>query len=485
MLLRVGTTAAVLAAIGILMLYPVDDLDVWWLLAGGRYMVETRTFPTTDPFSGPAQGAEWLNHAWGFELLLYGVWQAAGPAGLVVFQALVAVATFAVLYLIARGESVGHGWALLVVGAAGVATRGFWAPRPQLATYFLLALFWAILRAYGRGRADRLIWLPVLTAVWANLHGGFMVGPALIGLVLLGEVVDRATGAEGALSDRRLGRLAAAGGLSLVAMLATPFHYRAVLFPLHVLSDRLAQAFIVEWKSPAFHYGQTRLIEGLILLTLLALCLVARRPRASDVVVVAAFLHFGLQAVRNLPLLVVVLVPVLAAAFASIARERVPALVALTGWSSRRVAVGALAVALAATVWWNYPARGVPSFWPRAGLADIYPAEAVEFVQRARPPGPLFNDYGWGGYLIWRLYPDYRVSIDGRAAVHGPRRFADHIEVSEVRAQWRQKLEESGARLVVTQARSTLAIVLRVSPDWEVLHEDRIAVVFGKRGVRT
>jgi hypothetical protein len=182
---------------------------------------------------------------------------------------------------------------------------------------------------------------------------------------------------------------------------------------------------------------------------------------------------------------VVVLVPVLARALHDVVRERVPDLVSLTGWSPRRVATVTLAAGLAFAVWWNYPARGVPSFWPRAGLADIYPAGAVEFIQRTRPPGPLFNDYGWGGYLIWRLYPDYRVSIDGRAAVHGPRRFADHIEVVEVRPQWREKLEQSGARLVVTQARSTLAIVLRASPQWEVLHEDRIAVVFGKRGVRT
>jgi hypothetical protein len=485
MLLRVGTTAAVLAAIGLLMLYPIDDLDVWWLLAGGRYMVETRSFPTTDPFSGPAQGAEWLNHAWGFELLLYGVWQLAGPTGLVLLQALAAVATFAVLYLIARQEAVGHGWALVVVAAGGLATRGFWAPRPQLATYLLLAVFWAILRAYQHGRADRLVWLPLLTAVWANLHGGFMVGPALIGLVLAGAAVDRALGAEGALSGPRLGRLAAAGGLSLVAMLATPFHYRAVVFPLHVLSDRLAQAFIVEWRSPAFHYGQIRLVEGLVLLTLLALFLVARRPRAADVAVLAAFLHFGLQSVRNLPLLVVVLVPVLARALADVARERGPALVSLTGWSPRRVAAGALAVGLAAVVWWNYPARGVPNFWPRVGVADIYPAGAVDFLQRVRPPGPLFNDYGWGGYLIWRLYPDYRVSIDGRAAVHGPRRFADHIEVVEVRPRWRQTLERSGARLVVTSARSALAIVLRASPEWAVLHEDRIAVIFGKVGAPT
>src|SRR5262245_59189106 len=104
---RVGLVAAVLAAIGALMLYPIDDLDVWWLLASGAYMVGTRSFPVTDPFSGPAFGAEWINHAWAFELLLYWVYDLAGVTGLVALQALFAVATFAVFYVGLRREGIG------------------------------------------------------------------------------------------------------------------------------------------------------------------------------------------------------------------------------------------------------------------------------------------------------------------------------------------------------------------------------------------
>ena len=481
MALRVGLVAAVLAAIGLLMLYPVDDLDVWWLLRSGAYMVETRSFPTTDPFSGPAFGAEWINHAWAFELLLYGVYRLGGATGLVLLQALFAMATFAVLYAVLRREGAGQGWALIAVAVGGLAARGFWAPRPQLVTYLALAVFWGILRAYRDGRADRLVWLPVLTAVWANLHGGFMVGPTLIGLCVVGELLDRAFGSERSLSPGRITRLALAGVVSLGAMFATPFHYRAVLFPLGVLGDRLAQAFIIEWGSPPFQYGQIRLIEGLVLLTLLLLLWAPRRPRATDIVVLAAFLHFGLQAVRNIPLLLVILIPILTKALTDVVSERGPGLVALTGWSRRQTAAAVLAVAVPFATWWNYPPRGFPDFAPRVGVADIFPAGAVEFLKRARPPGPLFNDYGWGGYLIWRLYPEYRVSIDGRVAVYGPGRFADHLEVADVRPRWRQTLDRLGARLAVIPARSPLAVVLRASPDWEVLYEDRIAVVLGKR----
>jgi len=257
-----------------------------------------------------------------------------------------------------------------------------------------------------------------------------------------------------------------------------------VLFPLHVLSDRLAQAFIIEWASPSFQYGQIRLVEGLVLLTALLLFWAPRRPRATDIIVLVAFLHFGLQAIRNIPPLVVILVPILTRALADVVAERGPAWLALTGWSRRRAVAGLLAVAVPFAVWWNYPPRGIPDFAPRGGVLEIFPAGAVEFLKRTRPPGPLFNDYGWGGYLIWRLYPDYRVGIDGRVAVYGPRRFAEHIVLAEVRPGWRQILDRLGPRLTLLEARSPLAIVLKASPDWQVLYEDRLAVVLGRREER-
>lgn len=480
-----ATSAAVLTGIGIAMVYPIDDLDVWWLLRAGAYMVETRSFPTADPFSGPALGAPWVNHAWGFELLLYGVHRLGGIPGLILMQALFAVATFAVLYGLLRREGASCGWALLVIAAGALASRGFWAPRPQIVTYLGLAAFWAILRDYRGGRADRLWWLPVLTIVWANLHGGYMAGPALMGLALVGELLDRvfrSPSAAAAPARNGPGRLVPVLAASLLATLVTPFHYHGVLFPFQVLGDRLAQAFVIEWGSPQFEYGAMRLVEGLVLLTLVLLLASPRRCPAADVMVLAAFLHFGLQAIRNIPLLIVVLLPILMRALADTVRGRVPALLAGSGLHPRRFGAVLTVVAVSLALWWSFPSRGIGDVLPRVGVAPIFPAGAVEFLKGARPPGPLFNDYGWGGYLIWRLYPEYRVSIDGRMAVHGPRRFADHLEVAKVRPRWRETLERLGARLALIHARSPLAIVLRASPDWEVLYEDRVSVLFGKRG---
>jgi hypothetical protein len=477
-----GATALVLAGIGLAMVYPIDDLDVWWLLKSGAYMVETRSFPTTDPFSWSAQGAEWVNHAWAFQLLLYGAWRLAGTPGLIALQAVFAMLTFGVLFRLLRAEGLPAGWARLAVAVGALATWGFWAPRPQILTFLLLAAFWAILRRYRDGQGDRLAWLPVLTVVWANFHGAYMVGLALIGLCLVGMLVDRTFRPASDPGGPPPGRLALVGVACFLATFATPFHYKAVLFPFQVLTDSFARATIIEWASPGFQYGQIRLVEGLVLATLALLVVSPRGLRAMDALALAAFFHFGLQAVRNVPLLVVVLLPILARAAHDVALERVPGWIARSGVKPRHAVLGIGAVALAAAVWWTAPTRAARYFVPRVGVADIFPARAVDFLKEARPPGPLFNDYGWGGYLIWRLYPDYRVGIDGRAAVYGPRRFAEYAEVADLRPRWRETLDASGARLALISTKSPLAIALRAAPDWQVLYEDRLSVVFARRG---
>jgi len=449
-------------------------------------MVETRSFPTTDPFSAAAQGAEWINHAWGFELLLYGVYRLGGFTGIILMQALFAVATFALLHRVLRREGLGQEWALALIGLGALATRGFWLPRPQLVTYLLLALFWGILREERVGQADRLAWLPLLTLLWVNLHGGFILGPALLGLCLASELGHRAFRIDGSAPDgRRLRRLALALAGCGLAALANPFHYRAILFPFQVLEDRLARALIIEWASPPFQAPQVLLIEGLLLLTLLLLLRTPRPARLGDLLVLAVFVHLALQAVRNIPLFVIVLLPLLGRVLADTAPRWTPALIAARDWVRRRLAVAvAAAVAVPVVAWWSLPLGSLGEFVPRLGVAPTFPAGAVEFLKRERPPGPLFNDYGWGGYLIWRLYPDYRVWIDGRVAVYGPQHLAEFVEMIDVRPRWRETLDRRGIGLVLIRARSTLAFFLRVSPEWEVLYEDPVAVLFGRRAPR-
>jgi hypothetical protein len=469
---------AALAVIGLSAVRPVSDPDVWWLLAGGRHLVETGRIPTTDPFSATAAGAPWLNHAWGFELLLYGVYHAARLTGLGLLQGLAAAATFGVLYGLLRREGLARGWALGLLGLGALATHGFWTPRPQLATYLCLAVVCRLLADYQAGRPARLWGLPVLTALWANLHGGFLAGPALVALCALGELVGWALGD----APGRAGGLARArvlGGWSLASLgaaLVNPFHYRALLFPLEVLGDRLAQASIMEWQPLPFGHPQVLVLELLLGLALLAMLLAPRPVPWRDLVVLLPMVHLGLQAIRNTPLLVIVAMPIVGRALAASAGAHWTCLPAR---ARRAVALGGVALVLSAcglVAGAPDPGRAWTALRPGLGEAGSLPAEAVAFLRTHGRRGVVLNEYDWGGYLIWHLYPDYRVTIDGRVAVYGPDRFRQHLAVFRLAPGWRDALAALAPDTALVRSGSALAAALRAS-GWVVRHEDRLATV--------
>jgi hypothetical protein len=487
--------ALVLLGIGALMVHPISDPDLWWLLAGGRYMIEHRAFLTTDPFSAVA-GAPWLNHAWGFELLLHAVHRVGGTTGLIALQALFAVGTFAGLYRAMRRDEVDRVTALGVLVLAAFATRGFWEPRPQLITFAMMTAFWVILREHARGARNRLAWLLPLTILWVNLHAGFAIGLALVALALVAEVLgrlfgegtergDRPAPGTGATDWRAARRLAAVGIACAAATLVNPFHVHAALFPFQVVREQVGQAMIIEWRSPPFSHPQATLIE-LLVLAALVLLLWRRRPAAwLDVLALAAFIHLGLHAIRNLPLLVLILTPILGALATPARRQALPGVDALRARAVRHPGLAAAVLAIGlATTWWLAPADARHAFTPRVGVEPgAFPDDAIAFLEREPREGILFNEYIWGGYLIWRLYPRYRVWIDGRAAVHGPVRLVEYYDIDEVRPRWRTLLDRSGVELVLVNRASRLGTVLRTAPDWEVLYEDAVAVVLAKRKV--
>ena len=385
-LLARALPVAFLAAVGLAALRPIDDPDFWWLLRAGRYMIETQSFPTTDPFSATAFGAEWLNHAWGFELLVYGIYALGGTTGVILLQGLVAATAFGVLWGLLRREGVGQGWSLGLLSLGALATHGFWSPRPQLVTYLMLAVFVRIVADYQAGRANRLWWLPILTAVWANLHAGFLAGPGLLALCAAGEflgwLLGDDSGRAGGLARART--LALWFGASLAASLANPFHYEAVLFPFHVMGDPLSQAWISEWLSPRFGHPAVLVLELFLGLTLLLALGTARPVPWRDLALLVPLVHLALQATRNTPLLVIGATPIVGRALAScVGRTGV----ASPRWAGRRWSSERSRSSCRRAASWRAPARprrsGTPSDRRSAWPARSRRARSTFFAARA------------------------------------------------------------------------------------------------------
>jgi len=450
----------------------VTDPDVWWHLKTGQLIVEDHAVPRTDPFSFTRQGQRWVTHEWLSELLIYGTYAAGGWAGLIVVFGLLTTATFVFLYLRCAGRPYAAG---LVVVWAAFACRPTWGIRPQTLSMLLASI---VLWLLDRREQRRLFWIVPLILLWANLHAGYALGIALVALALVGGWLEGVLGAQPR-DDLWTRTLAKVLALSLLVVAVNPNGTRLYLYPFQTLASQAMQSHIAEWFSPNFHRAE----YGPFLFMLLGLLVMASqapdtlRPRELPMVCAAAF--GALIAVRNIPVFVLIAGPAIASGASRVfGKLSEPTRVRPRGLALWGVHLAILA-GVAAFVYWQ-TARVIRR--QPATEAGHFPAAAAAFVLGREPPGPILNDYNWGGYLIWRLYPRYRVFIDGRADVYGNAILSQFSEAYTLQGDWEAPLNGWHIGTVILPADCPLAVALQTLPSWRVLFRDRISVVMARQG---
>ena len=465
-------------------LRPITDPDFWWHLKTGEYIIQNHSIPHADVFSQTRMGSEWITHEWLSEVFMYGVYRLAGFAGLIVIFALLVSASFWVVYIRFRSR-VGHPLVAalaLVLGAA--ATTLVWGARPQIFTLLLASIFLYVLDNYYRKEFNRAIWLLVpLMVLWVNLHAGWVLGIVLIALTLSGLVLDVLFRAESreTLWERGpalLGVLIACSA----AICINPSGTRMYSYPLETVTAATFMRYVEEWKSPDFHQPHFQAVLILMLATFFFLAISNKRERPGRLLLLLATCSAMLRFGRNVPFFSLVATPLFA--------EHLWEWVKGQPWSTRlfastetetrkrsipRIAINSLIILVALSLC-GLAARHAVAEQPPTE-AQEFPKAAVDYIQTQRPPQPIFNDYAWGGYLIWRLYPDYPVYIDGRADVFGEKLVEEFIEVNDGKPRWRELLQQYGAKTVLVKRDSALASLLGNDSRWQKVFEDKQAVV--------
>ena len=456
------------------------DPDLWWHLRTGQLIVQTHAVFHTDPYSFTRFGQPWVDHEWLSQILIFGLYRLAGWGGLIMGFGAVIAAAFLLVFLRCPGRPYVAG-VITLLGA--FASSPSWGVRPQMLTLLLASVLLLILeRSYERPKLLR--WTPLLMLLWVNLHAGYALGIALMVLFLLGDALDSAFGfANGAQPKARFRSLGFAILVCIAVVPINPYGAAMYAYPLETLHSRAMQSYIGEWLSPDFH--QPRYLPTLVLiLAALALpTLSPRRLRPREILLLLVTAYAALRSVRHIPIFVLVAVPILSALFLAWLRDRPiakrlegrPAPISSTKVWVNAILLGAFLVFSVARV------RYVTRHQADAEAKDL-PAAAVSFIAATRPPAQILNHYNWGGYFIWRLYPDYRVYIDGRADVYGDAFMDDLATTYYLRGNsWRSPLEKWGIRTVVLPPDAPVATALQSLPDWETIYADKQAVVLTKR----
>jgi hypothetical protein len=459
----------------------VYDPDVWWHLRSGQEIVHNHAVPRTDIFSYTRSGEPWITHEWLSEIVLYTVYRSVGFSGLTVLFALVIASSFLITYLRCEGRPYVAAFVVLL-GAAASAPA--WGVRPQMFSLLLAAIFLALLqRAESSGNYKILWWMLPIQLLWVNLHAGYAVGLALIFLTLVGWCLELWLGGV----DRqqclfRLRTLALVLAACGALVVCNPNGLHLYTYPFQTLQSRTMMDYIAEWASPNFHEGLFKPFLAFLLLTFATLSLSRIPLRPAQLLLLLATGFGSLNASRHIAIFILVAIPLVAERLTEFAANT-PRLRWLE--TPDRPATGAKlpfnALILLAMVLF-VGLRFIQVFKKQTPeVAKNFPVAAADFIAQHHPPAPVFNHYDWGGFLIWRLYPTYRVFIDGRADLYGDSFMDTFASASRAENNWREPLQRFGIRTVVIPPRVGLAGILRHDPGWKTLFEDEQAVIFTQK----
>lgn len=457
------------------------DPDMGWHLANGQYTLENLAVQRGDIYSWTMPGYPWISHEWAIEVIMALVNSTAGLLGLSLMFMAITVFAF---WLSARADGQANDNALLLTIVGGLICYPILGARPQMLTLLGIAIVLNLLFAWRRNPNPRLLlWFPVLFFVWANLHAGFAGGFVAIAIFGIAEflkwvfVTKSKQKEQKVLSFNQLLQLAGYGVLGLIATLINPYSWRLFdeLWTTLTKPDILAR--IAEWQPVDFSSlgSYNLMIAGLVIIVLL----IVNRWKVdyTKLTLALAFYLIAIGAWRNLALFAIISLPLFA--------EQLQYLAPNVMGSLQKVRLGAVMLMVAAIFmgWWHVQLN-LPMFFDKAvyASANNYPHGAIEYMKKKNLQGNMFNEYNWGGYLIWQ-YPEKKVFIDGRMAIWETPEVRIFDEFQDIMGSHRKTsldlLDKWGIDLVLTApSRPVNGTLSLATDDWIMLYRDDEAMLW-------
>jgi hypothetical protein len=460
----------------------IQPNDFWWHMAMGREILAAGSVPVVDSFSFTRAGEPFFNQAWLAQLLMVGLYNIGGLPLVILTQSLVITLAYGLLLRLCllRTGRLKLCVALLLLVTMPMSFDN-WTVRPQSYVFPLFAGFLTVLSEHRLGRASRLWLLPLLMALWVNMHGSFVLGLALVALTFLGELI---AARRASLAARpRVGwwrRYLLWGGLTALATLLNPSGPDVLRYVANLLGANQVTTLVTEWAPPTTRDINGAIFFGAAMFCAAVLAYARRRPDLTDMLLLGAFFWLALGATRNIVWFGFVATPLLAVQLATLLPE--PRARRFAGSAALNAAlIGVLALLLVLASPWVKPALDLP---PAVGslLAEETPVAAVQALQ-TQPDRPqrLFHAMGTGSYLIWAT-PEQPVFIDPRIELYPFEQWLDYINLGQANNAdaLLAKYALDGALLNLKE-QAPLAEHLRRDAGWELRYQDEMTALFVKR----
>ena len=429
--------------------FPITDTDIFWHLAAGREMILHRHFLQTDPFSFTLASPKWIDLHWIFQLAVYGLYSIGRLKALIVFKALMVACVSCILCLIRRDKP------YILISAFCTALLFFEARylilmRPVLITMLCMSLYIFLFEQVRQGGKKTWLWLCLpLQMVWTNSQGLYPIGIFIIGAFALEAIIDNNnliplppfSHREKGAGNRILNTHTFIFILCCLSCLINPYGVSGLLLPFTLLgrinpATQNIYSLNISENVPLFSLtGFETVYRTLVIVTAMLVILLfilnRKRIRPAHVILFLGFSYLAYSAVRNVLLYTLIVIFIIAYYASMVDFKQLGAALSLN--TIRLLKTAGLVLALLAIMGPVLShASVVAKYPPRRSLSPFrFPENITAYLERNPVSGEMFNDIRYGGYLIWHLYPQKKVFIDGRLVIRPTQFFAEYLSVCD------------------------------------------------------
>jgi len=450
-----------------------SDGDIGRHITIGDYIFENGKIPITNVFSHTLYGERLVPHEWLADLIFGRVHALMGLDGVVLLIAVLIATTFTLTYREIQKRGTYTMFVLLVAGLAAFASSLHWIARPHVFTFLFVAL-WTYLLA---NRESKVWYFPVIMLVWANTHGGFIIGFAIWLAHIAGWIWDYLHGE----SNRANGiRIVIIGLSSFAVTFINPSGWHLWDTSIKYYGNSFLVNSTIEYQSPNFHNWSTWPF-----MLMLAICMLGvgfkTKLKTYESFLLVGWTMLSLYSARNIPLFAIVTAPYAASVLQSILTSstvlrKIEHLIHNVEKNHKGILFPLIAVGLllytSMVQTGNDPAN---DFDP-----DRFPVQGVNWLETNPQNGNMFNEFTWGGYLLYRMFPRQLVFIDGQTDFYGEDFSLEYAKVMKLEDGWEDVLNKYDVSWVIVESYRSLVPALQDDLNWKIVYQNDTATILHK-----
>jgi len=449
-------------------------------LTVGRIILDTHQIPTRDLLSFTMAGQSRPPYEWLAQVIFAIAYRLLNLDGMVLLTALILAGTFVIVFGDAVRRSHAPLIALLLTMWAALASSLHWLARPHIVSFLFFAIWVGLLERFRKEEKVALWIFPALMLMWANTHGGFIFGILAWLAYFAGwtweyfrKQASQETGKQFLLI----------GGTALISTIITPDLWRNWEAVLNNHSSYILSR-TVETNPPNLGIPNIWPFTGLLSLAVILWFLRIKEVKASHSFLLAGLALMSLVVARNIPFFVIASAPILSDWIKQTLAKFNYWLKIEDGFTNidqtLRGFLWSLVIFLIGAGMFTYHYLETQNTINQFNTQD-YPVYAADWMEKHPMQGNTFNDFNWGGYLLYRLWPGQHVFIDSQSDFYGETLTRQSEEILNGEQNWEAKLSQYNVTRIIVPRDAELVQAAKQSIDWKIAYEDNVAIIFVKK----